>query len=547
MIALPQQGCPQVLVAGHVSSARDGAEYNRVASRLDSVAGLVRAGPCWKGSELTVSVVITCHNYGRYLRECLESVLAQDRQPDEILVVDDASTDDTPVIAASYASFGVRYERVEYRNPCHSYNHGIAATTGDLIAFVDADNVLLPHFIGTLAAALEADQQIGFAYSDRYWAGEADAGVWADLGVVPGTVYRSFPPDPAMLVHENFIDTMSMVRRMAVEAVGGYKDIPILWDYQLWIAIIESGWGASYLPEPLYRYRVHGSNMIVATRPQHRGCALLIRREHFQKPFWAPYTQPHFALDMAVLPAQQLPGGTPLHLYLTPKVVGEAYPAAIEIEVVLPDGVEYLAGECDWRAAKFAAAGQGVCVTIRYPVPDGAAAARTPTVRLTVVARRGDANPVIVTVRWADLYEHDHVVQGSLELPTLSVMPPLQLPLSPGGLQPVRGQFAPGEPVGAWAAMPANAPYHAVPLPTAEADGSGTVYADCRLAPQGFAAIVLQGELTGTQVVLVPESDGANPPTRLSALQRSTGARLVTSLRQRIGPRRWRSMSTYSS
>ncbi len=69
-----------------------------------------------------VSVVVTCHNYGRYLRECLESVLAQDRPADEIIVVDDASTDDTPAIAAEYAPFGVRYERVDFRDACLSYS-----------------------------------------------------------------------------------------------------------------------------------------------------------------------------------------------------------------------------------------------------------------------------------------------------------------------------------------------------------------------------------------------------------------------------------------
>jgi hypothetical protein len=486
---------------------------------------------------LTVSVVITCHNYGRYLRECLESILAQSRRPDEVLIIDDASSDTTPAIAAAYAASGVRYERVEYRNPCHSYNHGIAATTGELIAFVDADNVLLPQFIGALAAALEGDARLGFAYSDRYWTGEAGAAVWNELGVVPGTVYRSYPPDPAMLVHANFIDTMSMVRRAAVEAVGGYKDIPILWDYQLWIAILEAGWGAHYLPEPLYRYRVHGENMIVATRPQHRGCALLIRREHFQQPFWAPYTRPQLTLETVAVAAQSLPGGTPLHLYLTPRVQGTAYPAAVELDVLLPDGVEYLDGECDWRAAKITANGAAVRVEIPYPVPDGAAAARTPTVRLTVVVRRADAASIRATLHWADLFEEQHHAETLLAVPPLLVQPPYQRPVAPGGIQLVRRQFAPGELVGVWAAMPPDAPVAAVPLPGAEADQSGTVRADCRLAPQGFAAIVLQGERTGAQVVLTPDV-GELPPA--AAVQGATGSRLIASLRRRVADRRRR-------
>ena len=135
---------------------------------------------------------------------------------------------------------------------------------------MDADNALTPRFLADLAAALEADPGLGFAYSDRYWAGEATSAEWRDVGALPGKVYASFPPDLAMLVHQNFIDTMSMVRRTAVAQVGGFRELPILWDYQLWLAILEQGWRPCYLPLPLYHYRVHSSNMIIATRPHHR-------------------------------------------------------------------------------------------------------------------------------------------------------------------------------------------------------------------------------------------------------------------------------------
>ena len=489
---------------------------------------------------MTVSVVITCHNYGRYLRECLESVLAQERRPDEILIVDDASADDTPTVAAAYTPFGVRYERVEYRNACRSYNHGIAATSGDLIAFVDADNAPLPRFIGALAAALEGDPALGFAYSDRYWTGDAGATAWADLGVVSGTIYRSFPPDPAMLVHDNFIDTMAMVRRAAVEAVGGFKDIPILWDYQLWVAIMEAGWGAHYLPEPLYHYRMHGSNMIVATRPQHRGCALLIRREHFGKPFWAPYTHPQLAVHLQLVPGQMLPGGTPCHLLLTPEVIGTAYPAEVRLNIALPAGVEYLDAECDRAKARFMARGAGVRIEIPYPVPDGMASAISPTVRLTVIARQGgEAGTIAVTLTWEDIFGGEHGLTERISLPALIVRPPLQLPLTPGGIQTIRGQFGPGEAVTVWAAMPDGAPRATLALPPTEADGAGVVRVDCRQAPRGFAGIVVQGKSLRNLVVLVPRGATAALPRLLSG-GGALGRRAFARLRGRRGPREGR-------
>lgn len=483
---------------------------------------------------MTVSVIITCHNYGRYLRECLESVLAQERPPDEILVVDDASTDNSPAIAAAYAAFGVRYERVEYQNACHSYNHGIAATSGDLIAFVDADNALKPRFLSALATVLEADAALGFAYSDRYWAGEVSAAAWADLGVVPGTIFRSFPPDPAMLVHANFIDTMSMVRRSAVEAVGGFKDMPILWDYQLWLAIMEAGWGAHYLAEPLYDYRVHGSNMIVATRPQHRGCALLIRRAHFTKPYWASYLHPELAVHTEVVQGQPLPGGTPCQLFLTPEVVGSAFPARLRVGVTLPAGVEYLDCAVDRTSTRVTERGSQIIFDVAYPVPDKIASAVPSPMQLALVARSATTtDAIIVTLSWQDIFEAEHTISKSIELPSVVAIPPLRQTLEPGGIQTIRDQFAPHESVTVWAAMPEGAPRAAITLPWANADQEGVVRVDCRSAPRGFAAIVVQGELLRNLVVLVP--DQAPPvalPQRPLARGGQLGLRALTRLRQ---------------
>ena len=483
---------------------------------------------------MTVSVVITCHNYGRYLRECLESVLAQERPPDEILVVDDASTDNSPAIAAAYAAFGVRYERVEYQNACHSYNHGIAATSGDLIAFVDADNALKPRFLSALATVLEADAALGFAYSDRYWAGEVSAAAWADLGVVPGPIFRSFPPEPAMLVHANFIDTMSMVRRSAVEAVGGFKDIPILWDYQLWLAILEAGWGAHYLAEPLYDYRVHGSNMIVATRPQHRGCALFIRREHFTKPYWAPYLRPELTVQAEILPGQPLPGGTPCQLFLTPEVTGQAFPARLRMSVTLPGGIDYLDSEVDLTSTKVTERGNEIIVDITYPVPDRNAAAAPMTMQLALVSRvASSSDPIAVTLTWQDIFENEQTITTVIALPVLAINPPLRQTLEPGGIQTIRGQFAPLERATVWPAMPEGASRAAVTLPWVEADREGVVRVDCRSAPRGFTAIVVQGEALRNLVLLVTnQADAVTLPQRPLARGGRMGRQALARLRQ---------------
>jgi hypothetical protein len=489
---------------------------------------------------LTVSVVITCHNYGRYLRECLESVLAQERPADEILVVDDASTDETPAIVAEYAELGVRYERVDFRDACRSYNHGIAASKGDLIAYVDADNSLTPRFIGTLAARLEADPAIAFAYSDRYWSGEATVAAWQEIGAIPGKVARSYPPDPAMLAHQNFIDTMAIVRRAVAVAVGGFRTLPALWDYRFWMTVLESGHSGCYVPEPLYYYRLHSSNMILTARPQHRGLILQIRREHFTHPFWAPYIRPELALTAAVVRGQSLPGGTPCSLLITPQVLGAAYPATARLSLVLPPGVEYLDGEGDREDIGVKSVGDRVTVEIPYPVPDGVASAVAPTVRIDLVVRQeGVGAAIAATLEWDDLFDARHSLAERITLPTLGITPPLQQPIVPGAIQLIKGQFGPGEWVSAWAAMPAGAPCPSLPLPPAEADEEGIVRIDLRPAPQDFAAIVVQGKLLRNQVVLVPSSPAALVvPPGLVARGKRLGTRALEQTRQRSKSRR---------
>ena len=67
-------------------------------------------------SRPTVAVIVVCHNYGHFLGECLQSVLSQSRPADEVLVVDDRSTDNSREVAATFAEQGVHYLHVDHGN-----------------------------------------------------------------------------------------------------------------------------------------------------------------------------------------------------------------------------------------------------------------------------------------------------------------------------------------------------------------------------------------------------------------------------------------------
>jgi glycosyltransferase involved in cell wall biosynthesis len=102
-----------------------------------------------------ISVVIDNHNYGRFLREALDSVLAQglDAGEFEIIVADDGSTDDSREILNQYAPRGVRALLQERQGQATAFNTGLSAAGGELVCLLDSDDVFLP---GKLKAVLAA-------------------------------------------------------------------------------------------------------------------------------------------------------------------------------------------------------------------------------------------------------------------------------------------------------------------------------------------------------------------------------------------------------
>ncbi|MEV0197106.1 glycosyltransferase family 2 protein [Nonomuraea sp. NPDC050691] len=110
----------------------------------------------------TVSLVIPCYNAARTLRLCLESVTTQTRRPDEIVVVDDASGDDSTAIAAE---FGCRVIRLpENRGVSAARNAGVANTTGEVVFFLDSDVALQPDAVANAVDILDRHPEYGCVY-----------------------------------------------------------------------------------------------------------------------------------------------------------------------------------------------------------------------------------------------------------------------------------------------------------------------------------------------------------------------------------------------
>ena len=200
----------------------------------------------------SVAVVIPCHNYGKYLREAIESVLAQTFPAQEIVVVDDSSTDDTPEIAASFAKQGVVYIRAEHRHSQLARRTGYQATSSDVVCFLDADDRLAPDYLSQGMQQFTTPD-IGIVYSDVEHFGTMTS--------------RSHYPDEfsrAALSCMNFIHAGALVLREALEVSRGLDvltdDKLTLQDWLVWRRVLDYGWQARK-QTGLYLYRKHDQSM----------------------------------------------------------------------------------------------------------------------------------------------------------------------------------------------------------------------------------------------------------------------------------------------
>jgi glycosyltransferase involved in cell wall biosynthesis len=228
-----------------------------------------------------VTFVVANHNYGRYLGQAVDSLLDQTYDNLDVIIVDDASTDDdTPAVLDRLAA----QERVriirhaERRGNRTSDNEGVELARADLIGTLDADDFCLDRdAVRRQVALFDAHRDMGFVYSAYALCDEAG------LNFRP---YEPFPEDRvrdglaefADLVMANHVShSGTMVRRTCHKAVGGYNaDLPYAGDLDLWLRL-STRYQVGYLAQPLYAYRQHAASMTNAGISARRAITEMLR------------------------------------------------------------------------------------------------------------------------------------------------------------------------------------------------------------------------------------------------------------------------------
>ena len=211
-----------------------------------------------KTSEPLVSVVIPAYNAARFIQDTLESALAQTYPHVEVIVVDDGSTDETVDILRGYGS-RIRSIRQDNQGVSVARNRGIAAARGELIAFLDADDVWLPEKLTLQVAEHAIHPEAGLITCGTYYIDEH------------GKVFDERKPndfrDRQHTFHAFLIRNMIyggpstvVVPRRCLDAVGDFDAaLPPTEDRDLWIRLAQR-FIVRALDRPLSRYRLHPHN-----------------------------------------------------------------------------------------------------------------------------------------------------------------------------------------------------------------------------------------------------------------------------------------------
>lgn len=196
-----------------------------------------------------VSIIIPCHDDGKYLSQSLESARAQTYGDVEIIIVDDHSEDNFTIsLLESLKKEGqiVLHLPEGKKYPSCARNYGIAHASGDYILPLDADDLLSPGYAAKAVAILDEHQDMDICYCDAAYFG-LKHGRWK----LPEYSWKS------LLLH-NMIFVSAVFRKKRWEEVGGYDENVDMGneDHLFWLKMASPRGNVSHIPETLFSYRV---------------------------------------------------------------------------------------------------------------------------------------------------------------------------------------------------------------------------------------------------------------------------------------------------
>lgn len=200
-----------------------------------------------------VSVIVPVHNGERYLASALQSILNQDYQPLEVIVVDDGSVDRSAEIARSYE---IRYVYQSNQGAAMARNVGVTVAQGEFYAFLDQDDIWAPNKLHLQIDYLLSHPRVGYVLANQ------------QLFLEPGTSAPPWLKDGLLSRdHPGWLLGALVVRKEVFNQVGNFDPSYSIGDDADWfVRAKDAGIPMALLPATLHHKRIHGSNLSSMTR-----------------------------------------------------------------------------------------------------------------------------------------------------------------------------------------------------------------------------------------------------------------------------------------
>lgn len=204
---------------------------------------------------LKVSVIITCHNYGRFLAKSIDSALNQNFQDNyEIIIINDGSTDNTTDVLKKYEGIPkIKILTLEGVGLAAACNRGISKAKGEYIIRLDADDYFDENILLVESNLLDKKQDIGMVYCDYHRVNEE--------GEILDYTRLIKVNNETRFLHRPPLAAGAMYRRRCFDVIGGYNEtLKYQEDYDFWMRFIEK-FKVYNLNLPLMYYRQHEASM----------------------------------------------------------------------------------------------------------------------------------------------------------------------------------------------------------------------------------------------------------------------------------------------
>lgn len=223
-----------------------------------------------------VSIILPTYNGEKFIRESIESIINQTFKDWELIVVNDCSTDNTPMIVNDYSQADKRIivinNAVNQKLP-RSLNIGFAQAVGEYLTWTSDDNCYLPDALEKMVAYLEEHKNIPMV--------AADMDTIDEEGNITGK-FASY--NDRLMLYNDCVGACFLYRHEAKEEVGEYDpDWFLVEDYEYWLRILFKYGTIGHIDDTLYRYRYHGSSLTETRIADIRNQLMKLRKVHIEK------------------------------------------------------------------------------------------------------------------------------------------------------------------------------------------------------------------------------------------------------------------------